>query len=87
MNYVCLVYFSLHKKWTSTFTDAKSVIATGYYFTGDAAYRTKEGYYQLTGRMDDVLNISGHRLGTAEIEDAMVIIESKRSVGSNNLFL
>ncbi|XP_039176816.1 acetyl-coenzyme A synthetase 2-like, mitochondrial isoform X2 [Crotalus tigris] len=43
----------------------------GYYFTGDAAYRTKEGYYQLTGRMDDVLNISGHRLGTAEIEDAM----------------
>ncbi|KAH0622842.1 hypothetical protein JD844_025572 [Phrynosoma platyrhinos] len=43
----------------------------GYYFTGDSAYRTKEGYYQITGRMDDVLNISGHRLGTAEIEDAM----------------
>nr|XP_060610521.1 acetyl-coenzyme A synthetase 2-like, mitochondrial [Anolis sagrei ordinatus] len=43
----------------------------GYYFTGDGAYRTKEGYYQITGRMDDVMNISGHRLGTAEIEDAM----------------
>ncbi|XP_060610521.2 acetyl-coenzyme A synthetase 2-like, mitochondrial [Anolis sagrei] len=43
----------------------------GYYFTGDGAYRTKEGYYQITGRMDDVMNISGHRLGTAEIEDAL----------------
>lgn len=44
----------------------------GYYFTGDGAYRTEEGYYEITGRMDDVINISGHRLGTAEIEDAMV---------------
>ncbi|XP_074805943.1 acetyl-coenzyme A synthetase 2-like, mitochondrial isoform X2 [Natator depressus] len=44
---------------------------TGYYFTGDGAYRSSEGYYQITGRMDDVINISGHRLGTAEIEDAM----------------
>ncbi|KFW75585.1 hypothetical protein N305_14174, partial [Manacus vitellinus] len=43
----------------------------GYYFTGDGAYRTKQGYYQITGRTDDVINISGHRLGTAEIEDAM----------------
>ncbi|XP_069462984.1 acetyl-coenzyme A synthetase 2-like, mitochondrial [Ambystoma mexicanum] len=43
----------------------------GYYFTGDGAHRSSEGYYQITGRMDDVLNISGHRLGTAEIEDAM----------------
>ncbi|XP_053315169.1 acetyl-coenzyme A synthetase 2-like, mitochondrial [Spea bombifrons] len=43
----------------------------GYYFTGDGAYRSNEGYYQITGRMDDVINISGHRLGTAEIEDAM----------------
>ncbi|KAF7252422.1 Acetyl-coenzyme A synthetase 2-like, mitochondrial [Varanus komodoensis] len=40
-------------------------------YPGDGAYRTKEGYYQITGRMDDVLNISGHRLGTAEIENAM----------------
>ena len=44
----------------------------GHYFTGDGAYRSKEGYYQITGRMDDVINISGHRLGTAEIEDALV---------------
>ncbi|XP_043913666.1 acetyl-coenzyme A synthetase 2-like, mitochondrial [Protopterus annectens] len=43
----------------------------GYYFTGDGAHRSIEGYYQLTGRMDDVINISGHRLGTAEVEDAM----------------
>ncbi|KAM6467624.1 acetyl-coenzyme A synthetase 2-like, mitochondrial isoform 2-T2 [Liasis olivaceus] len=53
------------------FVEAYFKAYPGYYFTGDAAYRTKEGYYQLTGRMDDVLNISGHRLGTAEIEDAM----------------
>lgn len=50
---------------------------TGYYFTGDGAHRTKKGYYQITGRMDDVLNIGGHRLGTAEIEDAMVICATR----------
>ncbi|XP_048863902.1 acetyl-coenzyme A synthetase 2-like, mitochondrial isoform X2 [Brienomyrus brachyistius] len=43
----------------------------GHYFTGDGAYRTQQGYYQITGRMDDVINVSGHRLGTAEIEDAL----------------
>ncbi|XP_035255421.1 acetyl-coenzyme A synthetase 2-like, mitochondrial isoform X1 [Anguilla anguilla] len=43
----------------------------GYYFTGDGAHRSKEGYYQITGRIDDVINVSGHRLGTAEIEDAL----------------
>lgn len=43
----------------------------GHYFTGDGAYRSKDGYYQITGRMDDVINISGHRLGTAEIEDVL----------------
>ncbi|XP_022332508.2 acetyl-coenzyme A synthetase 2-like, mitochondrial isoform X1 [Crassostrea virginica] len=43
----------------------------GYYFSGDGARRTKDGYYQITGRMDDVLNVSGHRLGTAEIEDVL----------------
>ncbi|NXW81519.1 ACS2L synthetase, partial [Alopecoenas beccarii] len=53
------------------FLDAYFKAYPGYYFTGDGAYRTKEGYYQITGRMDDVINISGHRLGTAEIEDAM----------------
>ncbi|KAK2109427.1 Acetyl-coenzyme A synthetase 2-like, mitochondrial [Saguinus oedipus] len=53
------------------FVDAYFKAYPGYYFTGDGAYRTEGGYYQITGRMDDVINISGHRLGTAEIEDAM----------------
>lgn len=48
----------------------------GYYFTGDGARRDKDGYYWITGRIDDVLNISGHRLGTAEIESALVLSES-----------
>uniref|UniRef100_A0A8C6QWS1 Acetyl-coenzyme A synthetase n=1 Tax=Nannospalax galili TaxID=1026970 RepID=A0A8C6QWS1_NANGA len=53
------------------FIDAYFRAYPGYYFTGDGAHRTEGGYYQITGRMDDVINISGHRLGTAEIEDAM----------------
>ncbi|KAM5245650.1 acetyl-coenzyme A synthetase 2-like, mitochondrial [Ctenodactylus gundi] len=53
------------------FVDSYFSAYPGYYFTGDGAYRTQDGYYQITGRMDDVINISGHRLGTAEIEDAM----------------
>jgi len=44
----------------------------GYYYTGDGCRRDKDGYYWITGRVDDVLNISGHRLGTAEIESAIV---------------
>ncbi len=44
----------------------------GYYFSGDAAHRDTDGYYWVAGRMDDVLNVSGHRLGTAEIESALV---------------
>lgn len=44
----------------------------GYYFTGDGATRDAEGNYKITGRVDDVLNVSGHRLGTAEIESALV---------------
>ena len=44
----------------------------GYYFTGDGAKRDKDGYYWITGRVDDVLNVSGHRLGTAEVENALV---------------
>ncbi|KAG8548323.1 hypothetical protein GDO81_025761 [Engystomops pustulosus] len=53
------------------FVDAYFKTYPGYYFTGDGAYRSDEGHYQITGRMDDVINISGHRLGTAEIEDAL----------------
>lgn len=47
----------------------------GYYFTGDGARRDEDGYFWITGRVDDVLNVSGHRLGTAEIESAMVLHE------------
>ena len=45
----------------------------GYYTTGDGARRDKDGYYWITGRVDDVLNVSGHRLGTAEVESALVL--------------
>mgnify|MGYP000222827896 FL=1 len=43
----------------------------GYYFTGDGAFRDEDGYYWITGRVDDVLNISGHRIGTAEVEGSI----------------
>ena len=43
----------------------------GYYFTGDGARRDEDGYYWITGRVDDVINVSGHRLGTAEVESAL----------------
>ncbi len=45
----------------------------GYYFTGDGARRDQDGYYWITGRVDDVLNVSGHRMGTAEVESALVL--------------
>ncbi|MEM0953358.1 MAG: acetate--CoA ligase [Pseudomonadota bacterium] len=45
----------------------------GYYFTGDGAARDEDGYYWITGRVDDVLNVSGHRMGTAEVESALVL--------------
>ena len=44
----------------------------GNYFTGDGCKRDKDGYYQITGRVDDVINVSGHRMGTAEVESALV---------------
>ena len=57
-----------HERFVSTyFSDYK-----GYYFTGDGCRRDKDGYYWITGRVDDVLNVSGHRMGTAEIESALV---------------
>ena len=48
----------------------------GYYFTGDGASRDEDGYYWITGRVDDVLNVSGHRMGTAEVESALVLHET-----------
>jgi len=44
----------------------------GYYFSGDGARRDEDGYYWITGRVDDVINVSGHRMGTAEVESALV---------------
>ncbi|XP_026164589.1 acetyl-coenzyme A synthetase 2-like, mitochondrial isoform X1 [Mastacembelus armatus] len=53
------------------FVDAYFKPFPGCYFSGDGAFRSEDGFYQITGRMDDVINVSGHRLGTAEIEDAL----------------
>ena len=50
--------------------------APGYYLTGDGARRDSDGYYWITGRVDDVINVSGHRLGTAEVESALVLHEA-----------
>ncbi|MFE3839048.1 acetate--CoA ligase [Pseudogemmobacter sonorensis] len=47
----------------------------GYYFTGDGCRRDRDGYYWITGRVDDVINVSGHRMGTAEVESALVAHE------------
>jgi acetyl-CoA synthetase len=58
-----------HKRFFDTYFSQYQ----GYYFTGDGARRDEDGYYWITGRIDDVLNVSGHRLGTAEIESALVL--------------
>ncbi|ROR32101.1 acetate--CoA ligase [Inmirania thermothiophila] len=55
------------------FVDTYFKMYPGYYFTGDGARRDEDGYYWITGRVDDVINVSGHRLGTAEIESALVL--------------
>ncbi|MEM9305616.1 MAG: acetyl-coenzyme A synthetase, partial [Pseudomonadota bacterium] len=48
----------------------------GLYFTGDGCRRDEDGYYWITGRVDDVINVSGHRMGTAEVESALVAHEA-----------
>ena len=58
-----------HKRFMETYLSAYK----GKYFTGDGARRDQDGYYWITGRVDDVLNVSGHRMGTAEVESAMVL--------------
>jgi acetyl-CoA synthetase len=55
------------------FKETYFVQQPGYYFTGDGARRDEDGYYMLTGRVDDVINVSGHRMGTAEVESALVL--------------
>ena len=57
-----------HQRFVSTYFEQYK----GYYFTGDGCRRDEDGYYWITGRVDDVLNVSGHRLGTAEVESALV---------------
>ena len=61
-----------HQRCIDTYFSAYS----GYYFTGDGARRDEDGYYWITGRVDDVLNVSGHRMGTAEVESALVLHEA-----------
>ena len=60
-----------HKRCIETYFSAYP----GYYFTGDGAKRDSDGDYWITGRVDDVLNVSGHRMGTAEVESALVLHE------------
>jgi acetyl-CoA synthetase len=54
------------------FKETYFTVFPGYYFTGDGAKKDEEGYYWLMGRIDDVINVSGHRIGTAEVESALV---------------
>jgi acetyl-CoA synthetase len=61
------VYKNSQRFFDTYFTDYP-----GYYFTSDGCKRDKDGYYQITGRVDDVINVSGHRMGTAEVESALV---------------
>jgi len=57
-----------HDRFVSTYFETFK----GYYFTGDGCRRDADGYYWITGRVDDVINVSGHRMGTAEVESALV---------------
>ncbi len=76
-------YLVIKRSWPSqirsVYGDHQRMIDTyfsnypGYYFTGDGASRDEDGYYWITGRVDDVLNVSGHRMGTAEVESALVL--------------
>ena len=76
-------YLVIKRSWPSqirsVYGDHQRLIDTyfstykGYYFTGDGARRDSDGYYWITGRVDDVLNVSGHRIGTAEVESALVL--------------
>ena len=58
-----------HKRFFETYFQ----MYPGYYFTGDGCRRDEDGYYWITGRVDDVINVSGHRMGTAEVESALVL--------------
>ncbi|XP_020977610.1 acetyl-coenzyme A synthetase, chloroplastic/glyoxysomal isoform X2 [Arachis ipaensis] len=78
----CSGYLCIKKSWPGAFRtlygDHERYETTyfkpfaGYYFSGDGCRRDKDGYHWLTGRVDDVINVSGHRIGTAEVESALV---------------
>ena len=61
--------FGDHERFEETYFK----LYPGYYFTGDGCTRDNDGYYWITGRVDDVINVSGHRIGTAEVESALVL--------------
>jgi len=65
-----------HKRFQQTYFSTYQNL----YFTGDGAKRDENGYYRITGRVDDVINVSGHRIGTGEVEDAInehsIVVES-----------
>jgi len=65
---MCRTVFGNHERYLNTYMRPYP----GNYFTGDGAIRDKDGYYWITGRVDDVLNVSGHRIGTAELEAAVI---------------
>ena len=79
---VCQGNLCINRSWPGqmmgVYGDPKRMFDTyfsqfpGRYFTGDGCKRDKDGYYQITGRVDDVINVSGHRMGTAEVESALV---------------
>ena len=65
---------SVIRKWAHSYCFYETYFSQypGNYFTGDGCRRDEDGYYWITGRVDDVLNVSGHRMGTAEVESALV---------------
>ena len=66
-----------HPRFVSTYFEAYP----GYYFTGDGCRRDGDGYHWITGRVDDVLNVSGHRMGTAEFEACLVSVAAVAEAG------
>lgn len=66
-----------HERYVATYFSRYA----GYYFSGDGCSRDADGYYRITGRVDDVINVAGHRLGTAEFEAALLDVEEVAEAG------
>merc|ERR1712072_575905 len=73
---MAMTIYGNHTRYVETYLN----VFPGYYFTADRCIRDKDGWYWVVGRMDDVINVSGHRIGSAEVESALVehkyIVES-----------